>query len=703
MYGTYYKTLSRNEYTGETKFLFAPTEPCEEAIDGMVTCVGRIGIYVYRMPLKIDGYFKEHIFYIEKEYLPSEREEDVIRILELFTNELTESNQKNIASLCKGDIFSFVKRADAKPQLLKVLSQNSNKNKIVDCIIKKAKKLSDSEELIKDLITMGVSADRIDALINCEVNKAILRQSPYLTCLYSDISIYSADMIAQCYCNIKPYAPIRIVGYIYDAIQLSTKSGNTCITLEKILKTMNTRSNKSIFKGKNFSISMVYYGISLMDNMISIHYINGKAYVYENRIWEEETSFVSNLHRLQNTKEVMVTEFPVKQIEEEVGFTYNKEQVECLQLLKTSGVKILTGPPGVGKTATIRLIIRSFMLAYPKKKVFLSATTGRAAQVMKKACNMPTKTVNKMLDVKPYDKNISGKNINNQLDADLIIVDEISMLGLQLGSLLMKAIKTGSIVLFVGDENQLQSVEYGNLLRDLINSGKIETYRLTEVMRQSGAICENASIINTGNDLLCQDETFRIYDFHDMKDAKEHFLNNLPSEKFQVLSSVKRGELGTYRLNSGIQDRCINDKKLCLQYGNTNFYEGDRVIMLQTNYEKGYFNGDMGIITSKEEEGILVKFQDSTILLDRNDYFFMTLSYAITAHKSQGSEFEDVYVILPKEPKNMLTRRILYTAITRAKKRVTIYSIDHSYLYAIGNKSERSRMTLLADRLYSGK
>jgi len=287
----------------------------------------------------------------------------------------------------------------------------------------------------------------------------------------------------------------------------------------------------------------------------------------------------------------MIENVKVDEIEKHLGIHYNMGQRQAFKLLRTSGVKILTGPPGSGKTALIKGILYAFR-EHGKKAFKLSATTGRASQVMSDACGYPAQTVNKMLDIRPYGEHYASKNLNNPLNAELLIVDEISMIGVELFSFLVQAVKSGTIVLLVGDKDQLQSVEYGNVLDDLIQCGLFEVYRLTEIMRQEGSICENAARINKGIFDLKPDLNFKLWDFQSTEEAFQALLKNFTYDS-QILSPVKGGMLGTTHINQSVHKKTGGE---CLTYGGVDYCIGDRIIMLQTNYDIGYFNGDIGII-----------------------------------------------------------------------------------------------------------
>ncbi len=260
---------------------------------------------------------------------------------------------------------------------------------------------------------------------------------------------------------------------------------------------------------------------------------------------------------------------------------------------------------------------------------------------MSNSSKREAETINKMLNIRPYGDKLHGKNANDPVEGDFIIVDEVSMLGTKLASCLLSAVKTGAILLLVGDENQLQSVEYGNVLQDLIRSNVVEVYRLNEIMRQTGAICENALLINKGVSSLIKDDSFHVYECSE-EEAMKKLFQLMKKPDTQILSSVKGGMLGTRCLNREIQKMKNRGRKICLLYKQQPFYEQDSIILTETNYEKGYFNGDIGKIIGRNEDGLLVEFESKVLCLDQGDFHVMELAYVITTHKSQGTIRETI-------------------------------------------------------------
>lgn len=332
-------------------------------------------------------------------------------------------------------------------------------------------------------------------------------------------------------------------------------------------------------------------------------------------------------------------------------------------------------------------------MEYYGEACHLSATTGMAAQVMQEACGQTAETVHRMLDITPYDERLRGRSLNEPVPENFVVVDEMSMCGLQLFATMLGGIKSGSILLLVGDEDQLQSVEYGNILHDLINSGVIEVYRLREALRQSGTICTSAGKINQGICSLDYDDKFIVRNFSSDIDAV-NAVKAATTLKSTILSPIKAyGDYGTRYLNKLLQG---HSGDVLMSYGDVDYRLHDKIVMTDNNYTAGYVNGDIGEIIGIEDGCLIVSLgENRTLTIERDCMSDMDLAYALTIHKSQGSGFDDVHIILQSTSENMLSRRLLYTAVTRAKRKVTIYNVGSAINTAIINTKEYKRFSLL--------
>lgn len=694
--GIYEKTESRNEKTGYCIFQVSPSVFYPHAENGILHCEGMIGFYVKGTPISLTGEWKSGFFHVVKDSIPHSRKEDVVQILEYLTGELTLAQEEKIAEAAKPDLFAFVQSSNAK----KIIENITQKEKLAQYLIKKISALCEQESFTKEMLSYGIPFDRIDYLIKKGTKRENLLKNPYLPCIYAEVPIRFADLIAFNSCGIDSYNIVRICGFIVYALKMSEKQGDTCCHLTQLCRSVNYWLANSVQPVK-IGIGLLWMCLGKIKKIAQTHIIDGQPYVYLNDLWDAEEAVINGIIRLSQFPVNRVCHMDIQKIEKEQGIVYRPMQRKAFNLLKTSGIKILTGPPGSGKTAVVKGLISAYR-EETHGEVRLSATTGCAAQVLGSACHDTAETVNRMIQVIPYGNSMSSRDLNNPVPAGLIIVDEISMIGLKLFALLLGAIKPGSILILVGDKDQLQSVECGNVLHDLIESGLIETCELTEVMRQCGTIPQNAKRINVGDELLQYDCSFQYFDCASDEELLKLLFKNYNTEKSdcQILCPVKKGKTGIWELNHKLQEKRFSGKStVSIVYGKSIYYEGDKIIMTKTNYEKGYFNGDIGIIGGIMEGELLVGFENKKIILSRTDLQHMQLAYAITVHKSQGNEWESVHIILPDKPTNMLTRRILYTAVTRAKKRVYLYCVNQSYLTAIDNVKERQRVTTLKKKL----
>ncbi len=411
------------------------------------------------------------------------------------------------------------------------------------------------------------------------------------------------------------------------------------------------------------------------------------------------------------------------------------KQKTAIEAVLSNKITVITGGPGTGKTTVINSILT--VMEKLGKKVTLTAPTGRAAKRMAEICKKEAKTIHRLLEVTFGNGKVSekfAKNEKNPIYTDMIIVDEMSMVDALLFNSLLKAVKSTTKLVLVGDVNQLPSVGAGNVLKDIINSGKFACVYLDEIYRQEkeSMIVNNAHGILRGEYPKLAGKTsdyfmIRKSDAEDIlseivKLYTEHlpkYFNYKKDLSIQILSPMKKTTLGTVNLNTVIQNavnpykRAKNEK----HWGNYTFREGDKVIQMRNNYdiewsmpggEKGFgiFNGDTGIIKNifNKEKYIIVEFSDGKIA----EYEFsvlddLDLAYAITVHKSQGSEFDAVIIPAYNCPKILMYRNLFYTALTRAKHLVVVIGSDEIVKTMVDNESESKRFTSLKDKLENNK
>jgi exodeoxyribonuclease V alpha subunit len=378
-----------------------------------------------------------------------------------------------------------------------------------------------------------------------------------------------------------------------------------------------------------------------------------------------------------------------------------ERQQEGVVMALTKPVGVLTGGPGTGKTTSMRALIR--VLTLKKKRIILAAPTGRAAKRLSEATGLEAKTLHRLLQLKPGGKSQYDYK-DHPIPADIVIVDEISMLDTLLMYNLLKGIATGTHLLLVGDADQLPSVGAGNVLADIINSGVVPVVKLDQIFRQGAgsAIITNAHLINRGQMPLFGREItdFFFFQEEDPELAGDLVVElvasripkrfNYPSHSIQVLAPMHRGKSGVGYLNEKLQE-VLNppgEKKGQKQYGNKLFRVGDKVLQLRNNYDKQVFNGDAGIITaiSQEDQNVKVRLEDEReVEYDFGELDELTLAYAISIHKSQGSEYEVAVIPVAMGHYMLLERKLIYTAITRAKKLVVLVGSKRALALAIRN------------------
>ena len=395
----------------------------------------------------------------------------------------------------------------------------------------------------------------------------------------------------------------------------------------------------------------------------------------------------------------------------ETGIEYDEVQLAAIRQAVTSKVMVLTGGPGTGKTTTTQGIIAALKKA--GLRVLLAAPTGRAAKRMSEATGMEAKTIHRLLEYNPQDG--YKRNDENPLEGDALIVDECSMIDILLMNNLLKAVPVGMRLVFVGDIDQLPSVGAGNVLRDIIDSQRIPVVRLVRIFRQAqkSRIVMNAHTINQGR--FPDTSNGRDTDFFFMREddperAAETIVRlvkeRLPRayrespDRIQVLTPMQRGVVGAANLNLLLQ-QALNPSGPSLNRGGYTYRQGDRVMQQRNNYDKDVFNGDLGYIreVDTEERTLKVDFDGKWVEYDVTELDELTLAYATTIHKAQGSEYPIVVMPVLMTHFVMLQRNLIYTGITRAKKICVLIGAAKALAYAVRNVSVLKRNTSLRERL----
>lgn len=458
--------------------------------------------------------------------------------------------------------------------------------------------------------------------------------------------------------------------------------------------------------------------ITLDEMMRTGDVIRYEEAIYLPPFYYSETGCAKRLLRLMEEKKKTEadTEKIVQTVIQNSEIFYDEIQTEAIRTAVISKVMILTGGPGTGKTTTtMGMICALKRMGY---HILLAAPTGRAAKRMSETTGMEAKTIHRLLEYKMPDG--YQRNEEHPLDGDVLILDECSMVDIILMYNLLKAIPPKMSLILVGDTDQLPSVGAGNVLKDLIASGIIPVIRLTRIFRQAqgSRIIMNAHRINRGEAIDTRggkDADF----FFAQKETNEEVVDtlvryctkNLPNyyhvdafRDIQVLTPMQRGICGAANLNQLLQE-AMNPCSLFLRRGGTQYRLGDKVMQIRNNYDKEVFNGDIGTISKvdMEEQELAVCYDGRDVTYDISELDELTLAYAVTIHKSQGSEYPIVVMPFTMSHFIMLQRNLLYTGVTRAKKILVLIGEKKAVYYAIRNEKTTSRNTKLAEYLAKNK
>ena len=558
----------------------------------------------------------------------------------------------------------------------------------------------------------------------------IIRENPYrLADDIDGVGFRTADEIAA-RVGIRMDSDFRVrSGILYTLLQASGE-GHTYLP-----ETELTPRASKLLNVTAEQVEKQYMDLAI-ERKIILKQMEDQTQIYAASFYYMEANTATMLKRLNVSYDVSDAEIEqrIRGIEKKSGMTLDEHQVTAVKEAVRNGLLVITGGPGTGKTTTINTIIRYFELE--GLEIFLAAPTGRAAKRMSETTRFEARTVHRMLELNGGAEGSGGfeRDESNPLEADVIIVDEMSMVDISLMYSLLKAISVGTRLILVGDVNQLPSVGPGSVLRDIIQSHACNVVMLTKIFRQASTsdIIVNAHKINHGEEVILDNKSMdffflKRYDadviinvvLQLIKQKLPKFVDATPYD-IQVLTPMRKGLLGVERLN-GILQRYMNppaNDKVEKEYGSTVFREGDKVMQTKNNYQLaweirtkfgltvdkglGIFNGDMGIIRQINDfaEQMIIEFDEGRMveypykLLDE-----LELAYAITIHKSQGSEYPAVVIPLLSGPMMLMNRNLLYTAVTRARKCVTLVGNEVTFQQMIQNTSQQKRYSGLCDRL----
>ena len=702
-------------------------------IDETVTIVG-IMPYIYEgESLKIYGYFTNHTDYGEQ-----------LKV-EYYERSIPKTKSSIYAFLSSG-IIRGIRTATAKKivdkfeeNTLDIIEENpALLSEIKGISYEKALQIGESYKEKKNVTDIVMFLQKYNISINLamKISKALgngsvnrIEENPYILCEKIDgISFVTADSIAKnmgfSNNNVK-----RIKAGIKYIFHKGALNGHTYLNEELILSYGTNQLNVSETEIQNALITLVDENEIIKEIKDEEIYFLPLYYSAENEIATKLLFMNVNSGKNLFYNNVYNDIFSLNNI------ILNDKQKEVIKEVLTNKITVITGGPGTGKTTVINSIIS--VMEKMGKKVILTAPTGRAAKRMAEVCKKEAKTIHRLLEVN-FGGGLShdnfSKNDKNPIFCDMIIVDEMSMVDVLLFNSLLKAVKTGTKLVLVGDVNQLPSVGAGNVLKDIINSEKFSCIYLDEIYRQE----KESMIVNNAHGILkgeypkssginsdyfmikklgteeILNEIISLY-----KERLPAFFENKSDLSIQILSPMKKTGLGTISLNNIIQNEVNPPSRYKKEkhWGLYTFREGDKVIQTRNNYdidwetsngEKGIgvFNGDTGVIKSidNKEKYITIEFYDGKIA----EYEFsrledLDLAYAITVHKSQGCEFDAVIIPSYYGPKTLMYRNLLYTAITRAKSLVVIVGSNDVVKNMVDNETETKRFTSLKYKLINNK
>ena len=560
----------------------------------------------------------------------------------------------------------------------------------------------------------------------------IVRENPYrLADDIAGVGFKTADEIAL-RMGFSPESSMRMKAGISFALSMAASNGHTYLLYEDLYE-----ESKRLLGISEAEFESDIYELTI-ERKIVLKEVKGERRVYNNNLYYMELTVARKLLDLNAKSEnnYKVMEAKVKEVEAKTGIKLGDLQRKAVYEAVESGLVIITGGPGTGKTTTINAIIKLFEMQ--NMEILLAAPTGRAAKRMTETTGMEAQTIHRLLELNGNPEEGGSmrfeRNELNPLEADVIIIDEMSMVDIYLMYSLLKAVTVGTRLILVGDVNQLPSVGPGKVLKDIISSEKFNVVRLSEIFRQAAEsdIITNAHKINAGQSIRLDNKSKDFFMLSMSSSIQiQRALVSLIAEKLppyvnatkydiQVLTPSRKGELGVENLNKILQ-QYINPPapgKREKQWGEVIFRENDKVMQIKNDYQmewkivtkkgltikegSGVFNGDCGIIreinefagtvTVEFDEGKLVEYTGATLEE-------LELAYAITIHKSQGSEYPAVIIPLLNAPRPLLNRNLLYTAVTRARKCVTIVGSENSVNEMIQNESEMKRNSGLVDSI----
>ena len=537
----------------------------------------------------------------------------------------------------------------------------------------------------------------------------VLTEEPYRMIAEIDgIGFKTADQMALAY-GMDRQDPQRLSAGLTYVLQTMTQNGHVCIPDVELV-----RRAAFILQADALGLHDILKEAIEVGQLCTADF-QGTVYVYTPEAYEEENYIARRIQDMAAMKPLAMkthVQLFLDRWQDSCHFELADKQREAVEKSLESGMTVITGGPGTGKTTVVQTIIR--LAEQEGLRILLCAPTGRAAKRLAETTQRKAKTIHRLLipDGRQGRIQVFEYNETKLLPADLVIVDEVSMLDMEMMYHLLSALKPQCRCILVGDADQLPSVGAGAVLHDIIASGQVPVVRLDTIFRQQegGRIVTNAHLINSGRlPVVNEDPEFRFVEIEDEAQGAEKISALYNSElletgdKFavQVLSPMYKNPCGVDNLNQLIQGRFNPpaEEKGELKGKNVIFRVGDKVMQKHNDYEKGVFNGDIGEIFAIQKDMVYVRYPEQDVKYEGQEVDEITLAYAITVHKSQGSEYHTVIMVLVNSHAIMLQRNLFYTAVTRAKRKVILVGSKRAVQTAVQNQRTSRRFTLLIPRL----
>lgn len=537
----------------------------------------------------------------------------------------------------------------------------------------------------------------------------VLTEEPYRMIAEIDgIGFKTADQMALAY-GMDRQDPQRLSAGLTYVLQTMTQNGHVCIPDAELV-----RRAAFILQADALGLHDILKEAIEVGQLCTADF-QGTVYVYTPEAYEEENYIARRIQDMAAMKPLPMkthVQLFLDRWQDSCHFELADKQREAVEKSLESGMTVITGGPGTGKTTVVQTIIR--LAEQEGLRILLCAPTGRAAKRLAETTQRKAKTIHRLLipDGRQGRIQVFEYNETKLLPADLVIVDEVSMLDMEMMYHLLSALKPQCRCILVGDADQLPSVGAGAVLHDIIASGQVPVVRLDTIFRQQegGRIVTNAHLINSGRlPVVNEEPEFRFVEIEDEAQGAEKISALYNSElletgdKFavQVLSPMYKNPCGVDNLNQLIQGRFNPpaEEKGELKGKNVIFRVGDKVMQKHNDYEKGVFNGDIGEIFAIQKDMVYVRYPEQDVKYEGQEVDEITLAYAITVHKSQGSEYHTVIMVLVNSHAIMLQRNLFYTAVTRAKRKVILVGSKRAVQTAVQNQRTSRRFTLLIPRL----